>query len=174
LSLGNSFLFQEGLVMTLCPCGSGTEFDACCGPILSGAPASGPEALMRSRYTAFARKDVAYLEATLAPEAKTDFNREEAAAWANESEWQGLDIRSAGLDESDATRGTVEFVARYRYRGKIIAHHELGSFRLADGHWFYVDGVMNPKTAPRTVEKVGRNDPCPCGSGKKYKKCCGA
>ena len=29
-------------------------------------------------------------------------------------------------------------------------------------------------TAPRTEEKVGRNDACPCGSGKKYKKCCGA
>jgi len=28
--------------------------------------------------------------------------------------------------------------------------------------------------APRSVNKVGRNDPCPCGSGKKYKKCCGA
>jgi preprotein translocase subunit SecA len=29
-------------------------------------------------------------------------------------------------------------------------------------------------TVSRTEEKVGRNDPCPCGSGKKYKKCCGA
>ncbi|HJZ13258.1 MAG TPA: SEC-C metal-binding domain-containing protein [Acidobacteriota bacterium] len=29
-------------------------------------------------------------------------------------------------------------------------------------------------TAVRNGEKVGRNDPCPCGSGKKYKKCCGA
>ena len=35
--------------------------------------------------------------------------------------------------------------------------------------------LQNPeeKPVPRTVEKVGRNDPCPCGSGKKYKKCCG-
>jgi len=30
------------------------------------------------------------------------------------------------------------------------------------------------QTIKRTGEKVGRNDPCPCGSGKKYKKCCGA
>ena len=30
------------------------------------------------------------------------------------------------------------------------------------------------KTVRRATEKVGRNDPCPCGSGKKYKKCCGA
>ena len=30
------------------------------------------------------------------------------------------------------------------------------------------------RKTPRKVEKIGRNDPCPCGSGKKYKKCCGA
>ena len=30
------------------------------------------------------------------------------------------------------------------------------------------------KTVTRDAKKVGRNDPCPCGSGKKYKKCCGA
>jgi SEC-C motif-containing protein len=35
-------------------------------------------------------------------------------------------------------------------------------------------GEVNPKDPPRRVEKVGRNDPCPCGSGKKFKKCCGA
>ena len=31
-----------------------------------------------------------------------------------------------------------------------------------------------PGLAPATKARVGRNDPCPCGSGKKYKKCCGA
>lgn len=35
-------------------------------------------------------------------------------------------------------------------------------------------GTEPPKPAARSSEKVGRNDPCPCGSGKKYKKCCGA
>jgi preprotein translocase subunit SecA len=35
------------------------------------------------------------------------------------------------------------------------------------------DGDGKPATVRRSVKKVGRNDPCPCGSGKKYKKCCG-
>ena len=34
--------------------------------------------------------------------------------------------------------------------------------------------VKKPNSVPVTSKKVGRNDPCPCGSGKKYKKCCGA
>jgi SEC-C motif-containing protein len=70
--------------------------------------------------------------------------------------------------------GTVEFVARYRQGGKVFAHHEQASFRKADGRWLYVDGTINPKPAQRFAAKVGRNDPCPCGSGQKYKKCCGA
>ena len=160
--------------MTSCPCGSGQGFDECCGPLLAGAPAASPDALMRSRYTAFTRADVDYLEATLAPEAKGDFDRGETDAWAKGAEWQGLELRAAPPPEPGATHGTVEFVARYRYQGKALAHHELGSFRLAEGRWLYVDGVVNPKAAPRSAARVGRNDPCPCGSGKKYKKCCGA
>jgi preprotein translocase subunit SecA len=34
-------------------------------------------------------------------------------------------------------------------------------------------GDSRQKTVRRQADKVGRNDPCPCGSGKKYKKCCG-
>jgi uncharacterized protein len=32
---------------------------------------------------------------------------------------------------------------------------------------------IDPRVAPSPSKKVGRNEPCPCGSGKKYKKCCG-
>jgi SEC-C motif-containing protein len=156
-----------------CPCGSGNPFESCCAPLLAGAPASGPEALMRSRYTAFTRADVDYLDRTLAPDARDGFDRGETETWAKEADWRGLEVLSATTDEA-AGRGTVEFVARYRFRGQIFAHHELASFALRDGRWSYVDGVINPKAAPRTAKKVGRNDPCPCGSGRKYKTCCGA
>ena len=153
--------------MTSCPCGSGRGFDDCCGPVLAGGAPASPEALMRSRYTAFTRADLDYLETTLAPEAKEDYDRAETEAWVKEAKWDGLEIRAAEGDQ-------VEFVARYKMRGKIFAHHELASFRQNDGRWVYVDGVMNPRPAQRSVEKVGRNDPCTCGSGKKFKKCCGA
>ncbi|MEK9660196.1 MAG: YchJ family metal-binding protein [Alphaproteobacteria bacterium] len=52
-------------------------------------------------------------------------------------------------------------------------HHERSHFRRENGQWLYVDGEFNPKGQPLRVVKVGRNDPCPCGSGQKYKKCCG-
>ncbi|MGE4279704.1 MAG: YchJ family protein [Magnetospirillum sp.] len=157
--------------MTTCPCGSGQSLDLCCAPLLSGAAASSPEALMRSRYTAFTQANAAYLETTLAPEAKEDYNHEETEAWIKEAKWHGLEVRGAS---EDGDNGSVEFVARYTFRGKPYAHHELASFRKLDGRWVYVDGVMNPRPQQRQVDKVGRNDPCPCGSGKKFKKCCGA
>lgn len=37
-----------------------------------------------------------------------------------------------------------------------------------------IQRAMAPKVKPRKLMKVGRNDPCTCNSGKKYKKCCGA
>ncbi|MBR6014599.1 MAG: SEC-C domain-containing protein, partial [Firmicutes bacterium] len=41
--------------------------------------------------------------------------------------------------------------------------------------WRFIDGKMDTGEPYRREEpKIGRNDPCPCGSGKKYKKCCGA
>ena len=156
-----------------CPCSSGLAFEVCCGPYLAGTrvPPSA-EALMHSRYSAFAAANIDYLEETLLPETRSDFDRAGAGEWARSSEWTGLQIRAVeGGGEAD-TEGHVEFVACFRQNGKDQVHHETGYFRKRDGCWWYVDGVRG--TRPRHVVKVGRNDPCTCGSGKKYKKCCGA
>lgn len=157
--------------MSSCPCGSGRGIETCCGPLIDGAAAPTPEALMRSRYTAFTLGNVQYLEDTLAPEAREDYDRAETETWVKESKWQGLEVRGS---QEEGDEGEVEFVAKYSFRGKHFAHHEAGRFRKNEGRWVYVDGVMNPRPQQRVVAKVGRNDPCPCGSGKKYKKCCGA
>ncbi len=159
-----------------CPCGSGQTFAACCQPYLAGGPAPSAEALMRSRYSAFAVGDYGYVERTLAKEALTDFSRDELEKTAGEMDWLGLKIirtEQGGPSDSD---GVVEFAARFKQRGAAQEglHHERGIFRKEAGQWLYVDGVMNPKGQPVQVVKIGRNDPCPCGSGKKYKKCCGA
>ena len=74
-----------------------------------------------------------------------------------------------GEDDKD---GIVEFKATYIENGKTIVHHERSYFVKKNGVWFYQKWL--PITSTRINEnKVGRNDPCPCGSGKKYKKCCG-
>lgn len=160
--------------MSLCPCGSGRGLEECCGPIVGGAPAPTAEALMRSRYTAFVLGDMDHIARTHAPEVREDFNAADAKRWSSESKWDGLEIRHIEGGGAGDEAGSVEFVARFRSGGQVHAHHELATFRREDGVWYYVDGQLNPKAAPRHVDKVGRNDPCPCGSGKKYKKCCGA
>ncbi|MBT4699861.1 MAG: hypothetical protein HOB79_02200, partial [Rhodospirillaceae bacterium] len=58
--------------------------------------------------------------------------------------------------------------------GEDRMHHERSDFKREQGQWVYTGGQMNPRGEPRRVQKVGRNEPCPCGSGKKFKKCCGA
>jgi SEC-C motif domain protein len=129
---------------------------------------------MRSRYSAYVRGDVDYLEHSLAPEAREQFDRSAAAATATSVRWMGLTIRSVRDGGPADETGTVEFVVRFSEGGKKGAHHELSRFRREAGRWVYVDGTIDPVPAPRSVANVGRNDPCPCGSGKKYKKCCGA
>lgn len=155
-----------------CPWGSGRAYDECCGPIIAGAPASTAEALMRSRYTAYVRGDLDQVERTHAREIRDDFNRAEAERVAGEAEWQGLNVLSAG--EAEDGTATVEFRIRFRRDGQDLAHHERASFRREDGRWLYAQGEVNPKSPPRHVVKIGRNDACPWGSGKKHKKCCGA
>ena len=160
--------------MTHCPCGSGQDLDDCCGAIIAGAPAPTAEALMRSRYTAFTLGNMDYLAGTLAPEVRGDFDPIEADSTASDAVWQGLEVRAVIDGAMDDETGSVEFVARFRLRGEQRAHHELASFRREQGRWVCAGGETDPKAPPRQATKVGRNDPCPCGSGKKYKKCCGA
>lgn len=160
--------------MSECPCGSGHEYDACCGLYIGGEPAPTAEALMRSRYTAYAQGDIDYLIDTLAPESLGDFDPIEAASTASEMTWAGLEIRDVSAGGAEDETGIVEFVANYRAQDQQGIHHERSTFRREQGRWVCVGGEVNPKPPPRQVEKVGRNEPCPCGSGKKFKKCCGA
>ena len=157
--------------MSFCPCGSGREQDECCGPILGGTPAASPEALMRSRYSAFVLGRMDHIQRTHAPEIRDDFNPAEAERTMAEVEWLGLDVRQAS--ESGDT-GSVEFAIRFRRDGQEMTQHEVSAFRRVEGLWLYEGGQVSAKHPPRQVVKIGRNDPCPCGSGKKYKKCCGA
>jgi len=159
--------------MTLCPCGSGRDLDGCCGPVIGGAPAVTAEALMRSRYSAFVLGDVGYLADTLTAEQRADFDQVEAEKTAKDAKWQGLEVRAVTGGGQNDDSGTVEFVARFRLNDQERIHHELSEFTRENGRWLCAGGKMSPKGPPVRVVKVSRNDPCPCGSGKKYKKCCG-
>lgn len=173
-----------------CPCGSGANYSSCCEPFIRGtAKPPTAEKLMRSRYTAFTISDIDYLKKTLAPESSHDFDVKSTREWAQKSKWKGLKILSTDKGTENDKKGVVEFVATYEYKGDSIEHHEVSQFRKSpEGQWFFVDGDSHthkegeghqhhhPKqeTVVRESPKVGRNDPCPCGSGKKFKKCHGA
>ena len=129
---------------------------------------------MRSRYTAYTMARVDYITQTHDPKSRAGLNPDETRKWAKESEWQGLEIRSTSAGGPDDETGTVEFIARFLQDGTDHEHRERSSFVKRDGVWYFADGkVLGPVTVRSAGPKVGRNDPCPCGSGKKYKKCCG-
>lgn len=164
-----------------CPCGSGRPFAACCGPFLHGAvPAPTAEALMRSRYTAYVRADCDYLRRTLFPRKREGFNAAATREWCAGVVWTGLAVLRTEAGGPNDEAGVVEFKTAFTRGGTPHILHEVSRFRKKNGEWFYVDGEPGGAaqetavTRPASKPAVGRNDPCPCGSGKKYKRCCGA
>lgn len=125
---------------------------------------------MRSRYSAYVMQAMHYLEATHDPATRKDFDVEQAASWAKRASWQSLEL-SKVEGGADSDSAFVEFIARYTLEGQAQAHHERSRFRRHEGRWFYVDGAT---PAAKRGARVGRNERCPCGSGKKYKRCCGS
>lgn len=161
--------------MDTCPCGSGRAYDDCCGMYISGkAKAPTAEALMRSRYTSYVKGAIDYIVSTCTAGGKDDIDVEATRRWSQDSKWLGLKIVSTAKGGPDDSEGTVEFVSSYEENGLREDYHEIGKFVKKDGGWLYSEGSIVPTTVVRAAPKVGRNDPCPCGSGKKYKKCCGA
>jgi SEC-C motif-containing protein len=164
----------------ICPCrrmsADPRPLSACCGPILEGRPAEDAETLMRARYSAFATQHIDFLHDSLAPEARHDFDRKAIGHWSRSAEWLGLDINGTEGGKAGDEAGFVSFTAHYNLDGQRQAHRERSRFRhdAADGRWYFVEEA-NQKSAPLVKgHQPGRNDPCPCGSGKKYKKCHGA
>lgn len=120
-----------------CPCLSGDTYGACCGRYHSGgANAPTAEALMRSRYSAFATGDEAYLLATWAEQTRP------GAAGVGDEQWRRLDIHRTERGGPFDTSGVVEFTAFYRYpaTGERGSLHETSRFVREDGRWYYVDG----------------------------------
>ncbi len=117
-----------------CPCGSGHPPAACCGRYHSGEPAPTAEALMRSRYSAFALHNEPYLMASWHPR-----TRPASIPFDPKQKWLGLrivDARSTGADTAE-----VEFIARFRIGGGSAPRlHERSRFVRENGRWLYVDG----------------------------------
>jgi len=163
------------VTMAKCPCGSKNSYEKCCEPIINGmCPAETAEELLRSRYTAHVKENVDYIIKTVHPAKRKENDRKSIQEWSENTEWQKLeiiDVTKGGIDDSE---GRIEFKAHFKGEKGNDIHHELSRFKKSGGQWFFFDGKTAPhKQVTRATPKIGRNDPCPCGSGKKYKKCCG-
>ncbi len=148
-----------------CPCGAG-EYADCCGPFHQGALAPTAEAMMRSRYSAFALRRADYLEhthdpSTLAPNTYQDLD---------DTKWVGLTILDTTGGAALNITGTVTFAARFIQKARLGCLSERSDFRREAGRWLYTKGTHRPTASPA---KVGRNHPCPCGASRKFKLCCG-
>ena len=162
---------------THCPCGTNLNYSVCCEPFHSHkALPETAEKLMRSRYSAYVVGKIDYIAETNDPGSKEAFDHEAAIAWSKKSEWQGLEIVTTRAGQAKDTEGEVEFKARYNSGEGDQVHHEISLFHKkgTTPRWYYVDGRSIQEPVKRAEPKVGRNDPCACGSGKKSKKCCAA
>lgn len=147
-----------------CPCSSGKLYIECCGLLHQGKQqAVNAEQLMRSRYSAFVMQNTSYLQATIHPSQRQPDDLLNLQQTMETTQWLGLTI----LDQTETgEQAEVEFIAFYVDK-PIGQLHERSQFSRQQGQWFYMDGEFLPPI------KLGRNDNCVCGSGKKLKRCHG-
>jgi SEC-C motif domain protein len=146
-----------------CPCGSGQAFERCCRRFHKGESPPTAEALMRARYSAYACGEIDFLVATGA-----DPDREAIATWQRRALFVGLRIENVDAGQESDREGFVTFSARFLEGGRLAELRERARFARVGGRWRYESGES------RVVPiDLNRNDPCPCGSGQKFKKCHG-
>jgi SEC-C motif-containing protein len=153
-----------------CPCGTGKKFGDCCEQILTGRrTAVNAEELMRARFTAHVIHDFRFLHESFRPTAGKPYVEDEGEPSVT---WTKLVVHGHEVT-SDPDKAFVDFSA-YGTEDKVEkVLHEKAEFVRVDGNWLYNrEARLGPAPYKSSAPKVGRNDPCPCGSGKKYKQCC--
>jgi len=151
----------------LCGCGSGRPGIHCCVPIIAGErPAETAEQLMRSRFVAYASGQIDYLLASW-----HSSTRPAQLQLSADLHWRRLQVLSTDAGASADGDAWVEFKAVYQQQGRVGFMHERSRFVREDGAWRYIDGE-SLSSEPVAMNTLKRNEPCFCGSGKKFKKCC--
>ena len=153
-----------------CLCGSGLKYNQCCQLLHTRKTyALTAEALMRSRFTAYAMHNEVYLldtwDLSTRP-ATVDFSKDTG-------EWTHLEIISTKKGSEKDSKGIVEFKAYFAIDGEQRVMNEISRFVNKQDHWFYQDGKVKSIAATQGSFNQGLNAPCACGSGKKFKRCCG-
>lgn len=150
----------------LCFCCSKKPLAQCCGPLLEKQRlADSPEQLMRSRFSAYVDGNYEYVLATYANQRQATLSEAELAKDADGTRWFALQI----VNNPQLLPTQVEFIAFYAADKHVCTLHETSNFVQEDGEWRYLDGELHVDCGRI---KLGRNERCPCASGKKFKQCC--
>ena len=142
-----------------------------------GIKAETAERLMRTRYSAFVLIKPEYIVKTTLPAQQNLLDIKAIESWAKEMNWAGLEI-VAHTPKLGKRHAQVEFKAYFKptnnastLEEKVQAHHELSAFVKVtdkinnDAHCYFLD--------PTVSMSVTQKQPCICGSGEKFKRCCG-
>lgn len=161
--------------MEKCPCGLDAPFESCCEPFINGTrSAKTAEEQMRARYSAYVKGEIDFIVQTISKNKQESQDRNSIKKWSEGSQWKKLEVLNVEKGGPEDKEGYVEFIAHYITDGERNSHHEIAHFKKDEGQWYFDDAQYpTVKQFVRETPKVGRNDPCSCGSGKKFKKCCG-
>lgn len=178
--------------LPICPCqvnpvseaiGAPLLYQDCCQPYhdgllnneADGIKAETAKRLMRTRYSAFVLIKPEYIVKTTLPAQQNLLEIKAIESWAKETNWAGLEIVTH-MPKLDKRHAQVEFKAYFNISDNkddgIQAHHELSAFVKVtdkannDARWYFLD--------PTVSMSVTQKQPCICGSGEKFKRCCGA
>lgn len=124
---------------------------------------------MRSRFTAYASKNELYLLESWLPSKRPesiDFSKEEAI-------WTHMEVIKLKKGSKKDNKGIVEFKAYYTLEDEAYVMNEISRFIKKADRWLYLDGVVKSVAKVNQQSNQGKNAPCSCSSGKKFKRCCG-
>lgn len=125
-----------------CPCGSNLTYETCCGVFhTSEQTAPTAQALMRSRYSAFAKHQIDHLKQTTWPPYQKHFDEAGYLTRAKDSIWLGLQILDSEDGKESDTKGTVTFIAKSMLNGKLVEQREKSFFKKKNGVWYYVKAI---------------------------------
>ena len=176
------------LSLPICPCqinpvsdaiGAPLLYQDCCQPYhdgllnkeADGIKAETAKRLMRTRYSAFVLVKPNYIVKTTIPAQQNLLDIKAIENWAKETDWAGLEIVTH-TPKLGKRHAQVEFKAYFKTNENLQAHHELSAFvKVTDknsnnARWYFLD--------PTVSMTVTQKQPCICGSGEKFKRCCGA
>ncbi len=174
--------------LPICPCqinpvsdaiGAPLLYQDCCQPYhdgllnkeADGIKAETAKRLMRTRYSAFVLVKPNYIVKTTIPAQQNLLDIKAIENWAKETDWAGLEIVTH-TPKLGKRHAQVEFKAYFKTNENLQAHHELSAFVKVtdklnnDVRWYFLD--------PTVAMTVSQKQPCICGSGEKFKRCCGA